>query len=204
MTMKTRNRQLDAQALGDHIDRLYRAARCLCSSRQEAEELVHETFAQVGKKPRRPAAEHDLLYLLNVLRKTFIARAAAGRPEILPQPDVMELVEDATVSPLEHRLDPGHVYRVIGALPPDLRDAVTAVDVVGLSRREGAKALCVSEATIATRLHHGRQRIALTLSEWGSRRPSPARVGPNADHIEYAAQTRDDQSNVLAVLSELR
>ena len=40
MTMKPRNRQLDREALGDHIDRLYRAARCLCSSRKQAPELL--------------------------------------------------------------------------------------------------------------------------------------------------------------------
>jgi hypothetical protein len=38
--MKTPHRQLDAEALGDHIDRLYRAAGCLHSSRKHAPELL--------------------------------------------------------------------------------------------------------------------------------------------------------------------
>jgi RNA polymerase sigma-70 factor (ECF subfamily) len=57
------------------------------------------------------------------------------------------------------------VYRAIAALPPDLRDAVAAIDVVGLSYREAAVALHVREATITTRLHRGRQRIARALSD---------------------------------------
>jgi DNA-directed RNA polymerase specialized sigma24 family protein len=40
-----------------------------------------------------------------------------------------------------------------------------AIDVVGLSYREAARALRVREATITTRLHRGRQRIAQALSE---------------------------------------
>ena len=40
-------RQLDPEALGDHIDRLYRAAWSLCGSREEAEDLVQETFERV-------------------------------------------------------------------------------------------------------------------------------------------------------------
>ena len=45
-------RQLDPQALGDHVDRLYRAAWSLCGSREAAEDLVQETFARVLRKPR--------------------------------------------------------------------------------------------------------------------------------------------------------
>jgi hypothetical protein len=38
--MKTRHHQLDTEALGDHIDRLNRAARGPCSSRKHAPELL--------------------------------------------------------------------------------------------------------------------------------------------------------------------
>lgn len=59
----------------------------------------------------------------------------------------------------------GDVYRAIAALPPDFRDAVAAIDVVGLSYREAAVALRVREATIATRVHRGRQRIVRAVSD---------------------------------------
>jgi RNA polymerase sigma-70 factor, ECF subfamily len=57
-------RQLDPEALGDHIDRLYRAARALCGSREEAEDLVQETFVRVLRKPRMLRSRDDLGYLL--------------------------------------------------------------------------------------------------------------------------------------------
>ena len=47
------DRMLDPGTLGDHIDRLFRAAWALSGSRAEAEDLVQETFARVLAKPRR-------------------------------------------------------------------------------------------------------------------------------------------------------
>ena len=47
-------RRLDPATLGDHVDRLYRAARAICGSREEAEDLVQDTFARVLQKPRWP------------------------------------------------------------------------------------------------------------------------------------------------------
>jgi RNA polymerase sigma-70 factor (ECF subfamily) len=59
-------------ALGDHVDRLYRAAWALCGSREDAEDLVQETFAKVLAKPRFLRNDDDLGYLLRVLRNTFV------------------------------------------------------------------------------------------------------------------------------------
>jgi RNA polymerase sigma-70 factor, ECF subfamily len=56
-------RQLDPKELGDHIDRLYRAAWGLCGSREDAEELVQETFANVLRKPRLLRSDDDIGYL---------------------------------------------------------------------------------------------------------------------------------------------
>ena len=89
-------RQLDPETLGDHIDRLYRAAWGLCGSREEAEDLVQETFARVLRKPRLLRSDDDLGYLLRVLRNTFFSqrRAAARRPQTNPFPDEIEHVWD--------------------------------------------------------------------------------------------------------------
>jgi RNA polymerase sigma-70 factor (ECF subfamily) len=160
-------RQLDPEALGDHIDRLYRAARSMCASPQDAEDLVQETFARALKKPRMLRSGNDLPYLLTVLRNTFIStqRMAARRPQTTNQPGTVELLEDPRVPKPEAQMRASEVYRAIAALPPEFRDAVAAIDVVGLSCREAAVALHVRETTITTRLHRGRQRIARALSD---------------------------------------
>jgi len=165
-------RQLDPDALGDHIDRLYRAAWGLCGSREEAEDLVQETYARVLSKPRILRSEDDLGYLLRVLRNTFFSsrRAAARRPRTTPMPDDMDLMEDHTATRPETAIEMSELYAVIAALPDEFRDALVAIDVVGLSYREAARALRVKEATITTRLHRARQRVARTVGP----DPSPA------------------------------
>ena len=44
--------RLDPAQASNHIDRLFRAAWALCGSRQDAEDLVQETYARVLAKPR--------------------------------------------------------------------------------------------------------------------------------------------------------
>ena len=155
-------RQLDPEALGDHIDRLYRAAWSLCGSREEAEDLVQETFARILRKPRMLRSEDDLGYLLRVLRNTFFSqrRTAGRRPQTQPLPDDLDLIEDRSATQPESRIESQALYNAISELPDDFRDALVAIDVVGLSYREAARALRVREATITTRLHRARQRVA--------------------------------------------
>jgi RNA polymerase sigma-70 factor, ECF subfamily len=158
----TGERQLDPQGLGDHIDRLYRAAWGLCGSREDAEDLVQETFAKVLGKPRFLRSEDDIGYLLRVLRNTFLSqrRSAARRPQTASLPEDLSWLEDPSAVQPEARIDSAELYGAISALPDDFRDALIAIDVVGLSYREAARALRVREATITTRLHRARQRVA--------------------------------------------
>jgi RNA polymerase sigma-70 factor (ECF subfamily) len=160
----TDERQLDPQALGDHIDRLYRAARALCGSHEEAEDLVQETFARVLRKPRTLRADNDIGYLLRVLRNTFVStrRTASRRPRTEPCPDQLEFVDRHALT-AEASVEAAEVYAAISVLPDDFRDALVAIDVVGLSYREAARALRVRKATITTRLHRARQRVGHAL-----------------------------------------
>jgi len=154
--------QLDPASLGDHVDRLYRAAWSLCGSREEAEDLVQETFARVLPKSRFVRHDDDVVYLLKVLRNTFISsrRAAMRRPSTEPFGDDMAQIEDLGAAQPEQRLQTAELYAAIAALPQDFRDAIIAIDVVGLSYREAARALRVREATLTTRLYRARQRVA--------------------------------------------
>src|ERR1700750_908806 len=173
-------RELDPQALGDHIDRLYRAARALCRSREEAEDLVQETFARVLRRPRTLSADNDIGYLLRALRNTFLTtrRTASRRPRTEPFPDQIDFVEDRHAVRAEASAEAAEVYAAISALPDDFRDALVAIDLVGLSYREAARALGVREATITTRLHRARQRVAHALLPGDEARP-----GRVADHL---------------------
>lgn len=167
----TADRILDPQDLGDHIDRLFRAAWALSGSRVDAEDLVQETFARVLAKPRRIRNQDDLGYLMRVLRNTFVSsrRAAARRlaPEALD--DEREPADPSLATRPEAAIEAREVFSVIAALPDIFRDALVAVDVAGLSYSEAAELLDTKEATITSRLYRARAQVAV-----GMESPPPA------------------------------
>jgi RNA polymerase sigma-70 factor, ECF subfamily len=158
-------RPLDPARLGDHLDRLFRAAWALCGSREEAEDLVQETYSRVLARPRFLRGEDDLGYLLRALRNTFLnqRRAAGRRPRTEPLPEGREFVEQRTSGQPEHALETRAVFAAIAELPDDFRDVVAAVDVAGLSYNEAAKALGIPQGTVMSRLYRGRQQVARRL-----------------------------------------
>ena len=158
----TPDRTLDPSTLGDHIDRLFRAAWALSGSRVDAEDLVQETFARVLAKPRRIRSDDDLGYLLQVLRNTFLnwRRAASRRlaPDALD--DHLEPVDPSPATQPEHAAQTSEVFASIAGLSEVFRDALVAVDVAGLSYAEAAELLGTKEATITSRVSRARAKVA--------------------------------------------
>ena len=164
-------RRLEAQDIGRHLDRLYRAAWALCGSREDAEDLVQETYARVLARPRFLRSDDDLGYLLRVLRHTFVSslRVRDRRPRTYAPIDEAEITDLSSVRGPDELAETREVYAAISALPPDFRDALVAVDVVGLSYREAATQLGVKEATLTTRLHRARERVIAELEPAGKK-----------------------------------
>lgn len=164
-------RPLDPQHLGDHVDRLYRAAWALCGTREDAEDLVQDTYARVLSKPRMLRSDDDLGYLLRVLRNTFISRhrTAERRPRTEPFAEGADPADPRPELRPDRALEARGVFAVIAALPDDFRDALVAVDVAGLSYREAGKLLGAKEATITSRLHRARKQVTDALGQESSR-----------------------------------
>ena len=77
----------------------------------------------------------------------------------------------------EGALETQAVYGAISELPEDFRMALVAVDILGLSYGEAAKALDTSEATITTRLYRARQRVARQFPDQTAPSAGDAREG---------------------------
>jgi RNA polymerase sigma-70 factor, ECF subfamily len=158
--------ELRAAALGDHLDRLYRAAWAITGAREDAEDLVQETYERVLRRPREIAREDDVLpYLLGVLRNTWVdtIRSRARRPTTPLDADAAARIEaPAAASPVE-QLAAREVFAVVAGLPEEFRDVLAAVDVAGLSYAEAADSLDLPVGTVMSRLSRGRQRVAETL-----------------------------------------
>ena len=148
-------RTLDPQALPKHVDRLYRAAWALCGSREDAEDLVQETFARVLARPRVLRGDDELYYLMRVLRNTFLTsrRTASRRPATVATLDDVVAADPQPMGQPDRALEVQEIYATIAELPEDFRLVLVAVDVLGLSYREAARALNAREATITTRLY---------------------------------------------------
>ena len=159
-------RRLDPDRAVEHMPRLYRAARAWTRSREEAEDLVQETYARVLSKPRLIRGEDDVGYLLRALRNTLVSqrRTEQRRPvttELLDETPLGARASDDPAQASETR----QVFAAIAELPDEFRDALVAVDVAGLSYPEAARALGVPEGTLTSRLFRGRDRVARRLSD---------------------------------------
>ncbi len=160
---------LDPDALGTHVDRLYRAAWALCGSREDAEDLVQDTFARVLARPRILRGDDERAYLMRVLRNTFLTgrRDAARRPRVTDTLETVHAADERTLDRPEEALGASEVFTAIAALPESFRLALVAVDIVGLSYREAAEVLGTQEATITTRLYRARQQVVRALAPEG-------------------------------------
>jgi RNA polymerase sigma-70 factor, ECF subfamily len=164
--MTLRPHKLDPERAVEHLPRLYRAARAWVGSREDAEDLVQETFARVLARPRFLRGDDELGYLLRALRNTLVSRrrAASRRPR------TVELDEEAAIrgrsgeNPAE-AAERREVYTAIHELPDEFRDALVAVDVAGLSYGEAARVLGVPEGTVTSRLFRARDRVARRLED---------------------------------------
>jgi RNA polymerase sigma-70 factor (ECF subfamily) len=191
-------RTLDPQSLTQHVDRLYRAAWALCGSREDAEDLVQETFARVLARPRVLSGADELYYLMRVLRNTFFTsrRTASRRPVAVATLENVDAADPRLLGQPEWALEMQEVYATIAALPEDRRLALVAVDVLGLSYREAARALRVREATITTRLFRARKQVAKQLAPAPDSR-TPASPEPDSPDFTDATVPRHPPSSTV-------
>jgi RNA polymerase sigma-70 factor (ECF subfamily) len=117
----------------------------------------------VLRRPRFIRHDDDLGYVLRVLRNIWVSSGRGSRPALVPLRDDDDPALAGTDTVTAQVVEAGAVYEALQGLTPPLREAVVAVDVVGLSYREAARALGTKEGTVMSRLHRGRGQIATQL-----------------------------------------
>ena len=164
--MATPERMLDPHTLGDHLDQLFRAAWALCGSRQDAEDLVQETYERVLRRPRLLRKDDDLGYLYRTLRNTYFnaLRTASRRPRGAAEFGAVQTASTRSDSQPELAAQANVVFGAVSALPTPMREVLVAVDVLGLTYAEAGRALGVRANTIPSRLARARTRVAKSLS----------------------------------------
>src|SRR5579875_185995 len=101
---------------------LYRGAWALCGSREDAEDLVQETFARVLARPRLIRGD-ERAYLMQTLRNTFYSRlrTSSRRPRTAATLDGVEPVDGRTSASPQQAVEVGELLGAIAALPEDFR-----------------------------------------------------------------------------------
>ena len=159
-------RTLDPETLGDHLDKLFRAAWALSGSREDAEDLVQDTYERVLKRPRIVRRDDDLGYLYRTLRNTYFnaRRTASRRPNVVAELDDTQSESLRSDSQPEVAAEIGLALDAVADLPQPMREVLVAIDVIGLSYAEAGKALGVPENTVPTRLARARLKVAEALA----------------------------------------
>ena len=165
----------------DLADQVYRVARRLVSTREEAEDLVQETYARAFRSWRSYTPGTNMrAWLLRILTNLNVDR---GR-RVQRSPDTQPLEEGdyylanrvaqaAGEEVLDQervvqRLSQDGVVDALAELPHEYRDTVVLVDIGEFSYAEAAQILDVPIGTVMSRLHRGRRRLKQMLAEEAS------------------------------------
>ena len=164
----------EALALSDQV---YRVARHLAGSREDAEELVQETYARAFRSWRSYQPGTNLrAWLLRILTNLNIdrGRRAQRTPPMqgleandyflydrLTENDGAPSDEDRVVE----RLSQDDIVAALSAVPHDFRDVIVLVDIGDFSYQDAAQILDIPIGTVMSRLHRGRRILKRELAE---------------------------------------
>ena len=164
----------EALALADQV---YRVARHLVGSREEAEDLMQETYARAFRSWQQFTPGTNLrAWLLRILTNLNIDR---GRKQ-QRTPDTQPLEEgdyflynkleeasdgDSDERRVVERLSQDSVVDALAAVPHDFRDVVVLVDIGDFTYADAAQILDIPLGTVMSRLHRGRRILKKELAD---------------------------------------
>jgi RNA polymerase sigma-70 factor (ECF subfamily) len=175
---ESRNRvRFEEEAL-ELSDQVYRVARRLVGSREEAEDLMQDAYARAFRSWQQYQPGTNLrAWLLRILTNLNIDR---GR-RVQRSPDLQPLEEgdyflynklESTLpdeNPDEERvierLSQNSVVEALADVPHDFRDVVVLVDIGEFSYADAAQILDIPVGTVMSRLHRGRRVLKQNLAE---------------------------------------
>jgi RNA polymerase sigma-70 factor (ECF subfamily) len=169
--------RFEDEALG-LADQVYRVARRMVGTREEAEELVQDTYARAFRSWRSYTPGTNMrawlfriLTNLNTDRGRKLQRTPDQQPleesdyflanRVAAAEGEQALEQDQVVQ----RLSQGGVVDALAELPHDFRDVVVLVDLGEFSYAEAAQILDVPIGTVMSRLHRGRRILKSKLAE---------------------------------------
>jgi RNA polymerase sigma-70 factor (ECF subfamily) len=168
--------RFEEEALG-LSDQVYRVARHLTGSREEAEDLVQETYARAFRSWRQYQPGTNLrAWLLRILTNLNIdrGRRAQRTPDTQPLEEgdyfLYNRLEESTDGTADEdrvveRLSQDDIVAALARVPHDFRDVVVLVDLGDFSYNDAAQILDIPVGTVMSRLHRGRRILKTQLAD---------------------------------------
>jgi RNA polymerase sigma-70 factor (ECF subfamily) len=159
-------------------DQIYRVARRLVSSREEAEDLVQETYARAFRSWRSFTPGTNLrAWMLRILTNLNIDRGR--RKQRAPDEQPLEESDYFLYNRLEQasrdgnadeervveRLSQDDIVGALSVVPHDFRDVVVLVDIGDFTYQDAAQILDIPIGTVMSRLHRGRRILKRELAD---------------------------------------
>lgn len=162
----------------DLADQVYRVARRLVGSREEAEDLMQETYARAFRSWRSYTPGTNLrAWLMRILTNLNIDRGRRAQrvPETQPLEEgdyfLYNKLEETAGEPIRdeervvERLSQDDVVSALSAVPHDFRDVLVLVDIGDFTYQDAAQILDIPIGTVMSRLHRGRRILKRQLAD---------------------------------------
>jgi RNA polymerase sigma-70 factor (ECF subfamily) len=139
-----------------------------CASSDLVDHAVQDTFLAVWREAGRYRGDGDVaafIWGIGVRRLVDVIRRDRGAKRLMPwsraAPDVVASAEDLVLAGIDH----GRLGPALASLSPELRAALEATVLDGLSYAEAAVLLGVAEGTVKSRCHRAREALRAKLTE---------------------------------------
>ena len=161
-------------------DQVYRVARRLVGSREEADDLVQQTYERAFRSWRQYTPGTNLrAWLLRILTNLNIDRGR--RQQRTPQTTSLDNEagdyflynklesqvpdENPDEERVLERLSQDSIVEALADVPHDFRDTIVLVDIGEFSYADAAQILGIPIGTVMSRLHRGRRILKKNLAD---------------------------------------
>jgi RNA polymerase sigma-70 factor, ECF subfamily len=171
--------RFEEEALG-LSDQVYRVARRLTGSREEAEDLVQQTYERAFRSWKQYTPGTNLrAWLLRILTNLNIDKGR--RQQRAPQTTSLDNEagdyflynklesqvpdENPDEDRVLERLSQDSIVDALAEVPHDFRDVIVLVDIGDFSYADAAQILDIPIGTVMSRLHRGRRILKKNLAD---------------------------------------
>ncbi len=158
-----------------HLNLLHNFARRMTNTREDASDLVQETYLKAYRFWQSYEKGTNVkAWLFRILRNTYINRyrQQSREPETVDFESAQKMNHQPG-KPFGVSMDAGlgklledDVSNAIAALPDDFRTVVILSDIEGLTYEEIAEFIASPIGTVRSRLHRGRKLLRVQLLEY--------------------------------------